>query len=99
MVVRLIGEKGSFPIDWKYLEVCARKSIRVCGAAANYPVAVGATVKGGEVIVQAAPHKHKSLTVTVRLTGIRRGFAGVRFPDRTRVEYEANERFIKRAAP
>jgi hypothetical protein len=39
------------------------------------------------------------LRVVIRLTGIRKGFADHRFPDRTRRQFLANERFIKSAYP
>jgi len=35
----------------------------------------------------------------LRLTGIRRGFAGKRFPRRTREQFLANEAFINSAYP
>jgi hypothetical protein len=62
------------------------------------PVLVGAVVEGSKVrvrIAQADPHQ--AVQVVIRLTGIRKGFRELRFPDRTKAQFEANERFIKRA--
>jgi hypothetical protein len=38
-------------------------------------------------------------TVQVRLSGVRKGFAGKRFPTRTREQFVANEAFINSAYP
>jgi len=39
------------------------------------------------------------VNVCIRLTGIRKGFAGLRFPDRTREQFLANEKHIRSAYP
>jgi len=41
----------------------------------------------------------KAVRLVVKISAIRRGFAGVRFGDRTRAEFEANERFLGMARP
>jgi hypothetical protein len=79
------------PIDPHYLEVCAPDSIEVCGIAPDAAVLVGARVKNGYVVIQS----QSKCRVVIRLTGIRSGFNGLRFPDKTREQFEANERFIK----
>jgi hypothetical protein len=85
-------------IDPKYVEVCEPGSIEVCGSSVNHPVLLGATVDGGLIDVTFAErHPDRSLRVVLRLTAIRKGFAGHRFPDRSKAQYDANERFIRSA--
>jgi len=89
------------PIDPRYLEVCDRGSVTVCGCVPDSPVLVGAAVVGPNVRITLGGHLPRDLAlgVTIRLTGIRKGFAGKRFPNRTREQFVANERFLRRAYP
>jgi hypothetical protein len=85
-------------IDPKFLEVCEPGSVQVCGCVPDVPVLMGAAVSGDAVRLQFAEQDESQVVqVVVRLTGIRKGFAGHRFPDRTRAQFEANERFIRSA--
>ena len=69
-------------------------------AVTDIPVLVGAVVEGDKVRVQfAEENPNLSLQVVIRLTGIRKGFRGLRFPSRTKAQFEANERFIRSAYP
>ena len=87
-------------IDPKFLEVCEPGSVQVCGCVADVPVLMGAAVNGDTVRLQfAEPDEDQVVQVVLRLTGIRKGFAAHRFPDRTRAQFEANERFIRSAYP
>jgi len=100
MTVRTSETDLAVPIDPRYIEVCERDSIKVCGCVPDKPVMVGAAVEGGAVLLEIAqPIPPREVEVTLRLTGIRKGFAGLRFPDRTKEEFEANEAFIKSAQP
>ncbi|RCS49485.1 hypothetical protein DTL42_13250 [Bremerella cremea] len=87
------------PIDPKYVEVCEPNSIRVCGAVPNLPVFVGASVSRGTLVIRLDKPSDEKVTISVRLTGIRRGFENKRFPNRSREQFEANERFIRSAYP
>ena len=88
------------PIDPRFIEVCQANTIEVCGVSCDVPVAVGASVKGGKVHVRfSTKSARKRARVVIRLTGIRRGFYGQRFPSRTKNQFEANERFINSAYP
>ena len=61
---------------------------------------VGAIVEGDKVRMQFAEQDPDQIVqVVIRLTGIRKGFLGHRFPDRTSAQFEANERFIRSAYP
>jgi hypothetical protein len=97
-IIAIITEPDCYlPIDEKYIEVCEWGSIE-CICTAAIPVLVGALVEGRCVHVRIPEATSNwPVRVVIRLTGIRRGFAGLRFPDRTKAQFEANERFIKAA--
>jgi len=98
LVARVPMADGFLLIDDRYLAVCEPGSIEACGCVADLPVAVGAMVDGDQVRLRFGRQRPKTqVQVVVRLTGIRKGFRGLRFPSRTRAQFEANERFIKSA--
>jgi hypothetical protein len=102
MTVMVDKADMTFPIDARFVEVCQRGSIEVCGCVPDVPILVGAKAEGEKVRISlAAGHRSPTnpVRVVVRLTGIRKGFLGHRFPDRTRGQFEANERFIRSAYP
>ena len=100
MVVKLGRPDTYVPIDPKFLEVCEAESVQVCGCTPDVPVLIGAVVEGGKVRVRIEKaDSNQIVQVVIRLTGIRKGFRGLRFPDRTRAQFEANERFIRSAYP
>lgn len=101
MVAKIPQEDGELTIDPKFVSVCERGSIEVCGWSCDKPVAIGLRViNGNKVRVQFASQDPKhAVRLVIRLTAIRKGFAGVRFPARTRKQFEANERFINSAYP
>lgn len=86
-------------IDRRLVEVCEPGSLEVCGVASDVPVAIGASVEREQIILRFAEQTDEKVRIVLRLTGIRKGFRGHRFPDRTRAQFEANERFIRSAYP
>jgi len=91
---------GEFEMDPRYYEVCDHGTIEVCGVSCDVPVSVGTRVIGNKVVVRFPyPSSSSNCRLVVRLTGVRRGFTGMRFPARTRAQFEANERFINSAYP
>lgn len=87
-------------IDRKYLEVCEPGSVQVCGCVPDLPVLVGAAVVDGHVRIRLGVRlDDQPVSLTIRLTGIRKGFHGHRFPDRTEEQFLANEAFIRSAYP
>lgn len=96
IVAHVSGAVTRVPIDPKYLEVCEKNSVRVCGCVPDLPVPVGAAIEEDAVCVRLGDGCGR-VRVVIRLTGIRKGFRGHRFPDRTRAQFEANERFINSA--
>lgn len=100
MMATVTDSETLLAIDPKYLEVCEPDSVRVCGCVPDFPVLVGATVADGQVRVRlGARDDDQPVTLTVRLTGIRKGFHRHRFPDRTEEQFLANEAFIRSAYP
>lgn len=98
MVAEVSAPETWLPIDPRFLEVCEAGSVQVCGCTPDVPVLVGAVANGDRVRVQIAnANPDQVVQVVIRLTGIRKGFNGLRFPDRTRAQFEANERFIRSA--
>jgi hypothetical protein len=87
-------------IDPKFLDVCEAGTIQVCGCVPDVPVLVGAVVDHDRIRVRLGPREtDEPVKLVIRLSGIRRGFANHRFPDRTREQFEANERFLRSAYP
>ena len=89
---------GSFDIDPRFVKVCERDTIEVCGFSVDGAVAVGARARNGRVTVSHSGVPGNTMRIVLRLTGIRKGFKGVRFPERTRDEFMANEAWLKRGA-
>jgi hypothetical protein len=99
LLVTMTGRTATVPIDPKFVEVCEKNSIEVCAAQPDRPMMVGARVNGSHVHVTLSEESQTPVRIVLRLTAIRRGFAGVRFPNRTREQFEANERFLQSAYP
>lgn len=83
----------SAKIDPRYLAVCEPGSIQVVGVAPERPVPVGVNIRDGEVVVVTGPHSYTGFYVTVKLSGIRKGRRGIRFPTFSREEREKNTTF------
>ncbi|MBC7077345.1 MAG: hypothetical protein H5T92_03425 [Synergistales bacterium] len=99
LVVEIPQKNQEIPIDFRFVEVCEKNSLEVCGFASDKPVALKAKVVGDKVQLEFEQQKEEKIRIVLRLTGIRRGFAGKRFPRRTREQFLANEAFINSAYP
>lgn len=100
MAATVVEDEAFLPIDSKFLEVCEPGSVQVCGCVPDLPVPVGAVVENDTVRVRlGARGEGQAATLTIRLTGIRKGFRSQRFPDRTEQQFIANEEFIRSAYP
>lgn len=98
MVVALDGHRTTLPMDKRFVEVCEAKSIRCCGWSGDRPGSVGVVVSEGSVVITASCFPFlRPQTVTLRLSGVRKGFRGKRFPFRTRKQFDENEAFINSA--
>lgn len=89
------------PIDPIFAAACEPGTIEVVAAVPSRPAVIGARVEADQIIVETIAHPPSPilhpLTVTVRLSGIRRGFAGRRFQEFTAEQAAANARFYARA--
>jgi hypothetical protein len=100
MTATVVDTETFLRIDPKFTEVCEPGSVQVCGCVPDVPVLVGAVVENGAVRVRlGAREADDPVTLTIRLTGIRKGFRSHRFPDRTEEQFLANEEFIRGAYP
>ena len=86
-------------IDPRFLEVCERDTIMCVGIQPNQPVVLGAEAIGPLVRIRFAEQSDAEVRLAISLRGTRRGFHGVRFPNRTHEQFEANQRFLKSAYP
>jgi hypothetical protein len=100
IVAKVAKANAYLPIDPRFVEVCEAGSVQVCGCVPDVPVPVGAVVDGDSIRLRFTEEDQTEIVqVVIRLTGIRKGFAGHRFPNRTPEQFEANERFIRSAYP
>lgn len=79
------------PIDPTFLAVCEPGSIVPVGLVPERTAVMGASVKGGELFVES--QSLLNCNVVVKLSGIRKGLAGNRFPQHTEAEMRANNQF------
>lgn len=99
MLVRVKGRVTSVEIDSRFVAVCERGSLAVCGAVGDTGPVRCARIAKGKLTVETNWLGRRPSVVSVRITGVRRGFAGLRFPSRTLRQFTANEEFINSAYP
>ena len=99
--VPLRGRETRIRIDRRFLEVCETGSIHVVGApCGDLPYPVGAEVVHGTLILRAqARADRRPKKVSLKLTGVRKGFANFNMPSRTKAQFLANEKFLNSAYP
>jgi hypothetical protein len=68
-------------------------------ASTNHAIAVGSEIIDDRILIRLSKKQAQSVLVTLRISAVRKGFAGVRLPPRTRAEFLANERFLRSAKP
>jgi len=91
-------EYACVSVDSRYVEVCEHDTIEVVSLCPDEPVVVGAKYNDGVVELKfAEPDPEASVTVIMRLTGIRKGFKSDRFTPRSERQFHDNERFINSA--
>jgi len=95
------GRKTVHSIDNRFLKVCDPDTLVVAGAPCGDKAgSVGAVVDGSDLILSSSaipflrPNK-----VTLKLTGVRKGFSHMDMPERSRAQFVANEKFINSAYP
>ena len=93
-------EYACVPVDPRYLEVCEVDTMAVVSACPDEPVVVGAKFCEDHVELKFAdPNPGELVTVTMRLTAIRKGFRHDRFTPRSERQFICNELFINSAYP
>ena len=98
--VSLVGSKTIVAIDDRFLKVCEPDSMVITGITGNRAGSVGAMVEKNNVVLSAWPLSFLRPTkVTLKLTGIRKGFKRYDMPERSREQFIANEEFINSAYP
>lgn len=96
MIVDYNGVINSFVLDPMFVEVCEPGSIHILSVVPSEPVLLGAEMTGdNKFILKSQMEGMMTVNVRVRvmLSGVRRGFANRRFIERTKTEFEKNEKF------
>ena len=98
--VPLEGAKTVARIDDRFLAVCEPDSMVITGVSGDRAGSVGAVVEKNNVVLSAWPLPFLRPTkVTLKLTGVRKGFRHLDMPERSREQFVANEKFINSAYP
>jgi hypothetical protein len=98
--VPLEGAKTVARIDDRFLAVCEPDSMTITGISGDRAGSVGAVVEKNNVVLSAWPLPFLRPTkVTLKLTGIRKGFKHLDMPERSKEQFIANEKFINSAYP
>ena len=98
--VKVVGPKTVTRIDDRFLAVCEPDSMTITGVAGDRAGSVGAVVEKNNVILSAWPLSFlRPKKVTLKLTGVRKGFKHLDMPERSREQFIANEKFINSAYP
>jgi hypothetical protein len=98
--VPLEGAKTVARIDDRFLAVCEPDSMTVTGVAGDRAGSVGAVVEENNVVLSAWPLSFlRPSKVTLKLTGVRKGFKHLDMPERSKEQFIANEKFINSAYP
>jgi hypothetical protein len=85
------GVQREINVDPIFVDVCEKGSIKAISSTCSEPVPVGVKIQDGKFIVRAA--QEIDAEMTVMLCGIRKGFYGRRFAERSRRDYEKNLEF------
>jgi hypothetical protein len=99
MTLKIKGRISRVPVDPRFMAVCEYDTVEVCSASGDTGPVRCARVVRGELIVECYRFGRRPAKVCVRLTAIRKGFVGMRFPSRSAQQFEANEAFINSAYP
>jgi len=98
--LKIRGRTTRYLIDERFIEVIHADTLRVVGICGDKPYAVGAVIEGRHLVVHALSDKRRRPDIIqVKFSAIRKGFKGMRFPTRTKAQFEANEKFLNSAYP
>lgn len=90
--------KFNLKLDPRFVEVCEKDSLVVVSACPSGPAYVGAWIEKNAIRIHITARKLPDM-IALKVSGIRRGFAGMRFPSRTEAQFIANEKFLNSAYP
>lgn len=91
--LKVRGVQSHYQIDKRFMEVIHPETLCVIGWAADEPKPLGFDIRGGHLVILAAKDKcRRPKIVNVKISAIRKGFLGVRFTPKSRIEFLANER-------
>jgi hypothetical protein len=96
--LQLRKKVSRFLIDPRFTEACVAHTIRAIGYSANKPHPLGISVEHGQLVIEK-PLFAGDMIAQVEITGIRRGFYGMRFPLRDAEQFKANEATLNAAYP
>ena len=106
--IPLTGRRTRYELDHRYRFVCEPNSLVVAGQPnPDVPANMSARIEGAYLVIEAEPaacwwkpwHKKLPSKVTLKLTGVRRGFAGMNMPERSVAQFNANESFLNSIYP
>lgn len=80
------------PMDRTFVKACESNSFRVVSAVPHDPAKIGAHIDDGKVVLRTQDYNDVD-SATVMVAGIRKGFAGRRFPAFTVEQKNQNEKF------
>jgi hypothetical protein len=87
------GLEGRAPLDPLFVGACEAGSIKVVGLVPSEPMLLGATIHDDHVVITRPASFATDGHVNVRVSGIRKGRGGVRFPRFTQDEFKKNTQF------
>jgi hypothetical protein len=95
--IEIAGRETRVRIHPDHLAVCEPETLTVCGSpCAPTPHPVGAEVVGEDIVIRASAMPwRRPRRVTLKLTGVRRGFGGWDMPNRTEAQFTENENSLK----
>ena len=95
VLVQYKGAADVFGIDKLFVEVCEPDSIRILSVVPDKPVLVCAEMISGNSFMLRGETNARA-AITVMMSGVRRGFGGRRFIQRTKQDYDRNMKFWSR---
>jgi len=96
MDVEVSDSTSVFVVDPIFVEVCEPGTIRVVSATPSLPVAFGARMLGTGSFEIRVSDCRETVRFALLLCGIRKGFLGRRFSERTEEECRRNTEFWKK---
>ncbi len=98
--LKITDKETRYRIDPRFFEVIHPETLRVVGISGDKPYVVGAVIKDRMLVIHALTDKRRRPDIVqVQISAVRKGFKGMRFPNRSLVQFNANEEFLNSAYP